>query len=184
MLGEVIEASTDKENTKLDAYNALSVVCALIFGFATSILHNDLQAYDGIIVGDGNGDENRAAHVAIVLGSIATGASMLSSLEFVMELYHGKKLLHKYGVQSHQAFSSNPSNKLNKKISRICLTLSLCCLLGQIIARCFASNHLPREVAYVTAGILASFFLATIVMQTSDSFLVDKIIKEENVRNC
>ena len=109
---------------------------------------------------------------------------MLSSLEFVMELYHGKKLLHKYGVQSHQTFSSDPRNKLNKKISRICLILSLCCLLGQVIARCFASNHLPFEVASVTAGILATFFLATIVMQTSDSFLVDKIIKEENVRNC
>eukprot|EP01083_Nonionella_stella_P063164 164158_1 len=183
MVEEVTEASNkmaEMENIKLDAYNALSVVCALIFGFAISILNSDLQNYDKTIDGVGNDDENRAAHVAIVLGSIATGASMLSLLKSLMEFYHGKKLLHKWGPKSNQAFSSDSKNKLRKKISKICVTLSLCCLLGQIIARCFASNHLPREVAYVTAGILASFFLTTVVILTSDIFLVDNVVDEIN----
>ena len=167
-----MSTSEDKENLKLDAYNALSVICALIFGFAVTILHSDLQNYDEV------GLKNTASHVAIILGFIASGASMVASLEFAMELYHSKKLLHKYPIQATKDFSSNDKNKLNKKISRICMILSLASLLGQIIARCFASDLLPKGVTYASSTILLGFLLATLILQTLDILLVNSIIKK------
>mmetsp|Transcript_35518 Transcript_35518/g.52036 ORF Transcript_35518/g.52036 Transcript_35518/m.52036 type:complete len:196 (-) Transcript_35518:363-950(-) len=162
--------SEEKENIKLDSYNAMSVVCALIFGFSITILHSDLLSYDDL------GLKSAASNAAIILGSIATGASMLAALEFVMEIYHGKKLLHKYGVAKAREFSSNKGNKINKKIARHCTFLSLCCLVGQIIARSFALEKMPSGIAYAVTIILSVFLLMTIVMQHSDIVLIETLI--------